>query len=227
MRHIQSVLNKYCLKITGSHWEAEDLTQEALIRVLQVLREQPDRPISKAYLFRIAKNLWIDKQRKTMRQPAVPLTDAHLAQLAFQDNRLRTRELLETLAHRLPVSQTVILLLMDVFDFTARETAAMIDSTEGAVQAARSRARNKLRALAAEPAEADGLQSGERQAAPPATLFEALVDGLRGRNPEAIYTAYLRLNRQGYRIGGIHRLAPDKLYFTIEDLDGNKLMVST
>jgi RNA polymerase sigma-70 factor (ECF subfamily) len=43
---------------------------------------------------------------------------------------LLTRELLELLAERLPPRMAVILLLMDVFDFTAKETAEWIGSRE-------------------------------------------------------------------------------------------------
>jgi RNA polymerase sigma-70 factor (ECF subfamily) len=57
-------------------------------------------------------------------------------------------ELLELLAERLPPRMVVIILLMDVFDFTAKETAELISSKETTVQVTLGRARTRLRRMA-------------------------------------------------------------------------------
>jgi DNA-directed RNA polymerase specialized sigma24 family protein len=55
-----SDLHKHCLRLTGSTWDAEELTQETLLKAQIALEKHPDRPISKSFLYRIATNLWID-----------------------------------------------------------------------------------------------------------------------------------------------------------------------
>jgi len=59
-------LHRYCRALTGSVWDAEDLVQDTLLRAFAKLGEislRIDTP--KAYLFRIASNLWVDHFRRT------------------------------------------------------------------------------------------------------------------------------------------------------------------
>src|SRR5438876_8997319 len=59
-------LHRYCRALTGSVWDAEDLVQDTLLRAFAKLGEvslRVDNP--KAYLFRIASNLWVDHFRRT------------------------------------------------------------------------------------------------------------------------------------------------------------------
>lgn len=56
----------YALKLTGDRHEAEDLCQEALSRALQKIREgaYSDRGKLLAWLYRITRNLYIDRWRR-------------------------------------------------------------------------------------------------------------------------------------------------------------------
>jgi RNA polymerase sigma-70 factor (ECF subfamily) len=58
-------LHRYCRKLTGDLWDAEDLVQEALLRGFGVLStvHQPIRN-PRGYLVRIATNLWLDTVRR-------------------------------------------------------------------------------------------------------------------------------------------------------------------
>jgi RNA polymerase sigma-70 factor (ECF subfamily) len=114
---------------------------------------------------------------------------------------------------------------MDVFDFTAKETAHMIASTEGAVQVALSRARMRLRDMA-DMARGEEPKVRPAGAAPDPVWFEAILNGFRKRNPKAIYEAYLRLHEGGVRLRGLRSMG-GRLFFTFQDPDGNLLMVST
>src|SRR5262245_27443220 len=57
-------LFRYCRRLTGNHWDAEDLVHETLLkafaRLSQILYTVTDR---RAYVLRIATNLWIDRMR--------------------------------------------------------------------------------------------------------------------------------------------------------------------
>ncbi|MBB6669555.1 sigma-70 family RNA polymerase sigma factor [Cohnella nanjingensis] len=210
-------LHPYCLRITGNRWDAEDLAQSAAIKVLEAIRRRPDRPLSRAFLYRVAKNAWIDIQRR-QRLIVTPLEGA--AEFGETDPQLSSRELLEQLAERLPPKKAVILLLMDVFDFTAKETAAYVRMQEAAVQVALGRARQRLRAYAREPEIA---RARHREPEGP-VHFDALVDAFRRRDPEAIHRAYLGLSRAGAQLA-LLRETGGSLQFVFRDPDGNRFRV--
>ncbi|WP_248924360.1 RNA polymerase sigma factor [Paenibacillus hamazuiensis] len=227
MESIRPELRAYCLSLARDVWEADDLVQDTLLRLLRVADREPDKRLSKSYAFRIARNLWIDHVRKRGRD-AFPLPDESFHEtMSDRDNAFDTRETLDAIARLLAPRSVVVLLLMDIFDFTAKETASMIDSTDGAVQVALSRARSKLRAVAGTvKADADGPPKRNFGSAPDPVWFEAILDGFRRRNPRIIYEAYLRLSGGGIRIRQL-RSVGGRLFFTFQDPDGNLIMVST
>ena len=65
---------RYCQRLTGSAWDAEDLVQDTLQRAFAGLASlwQPVHP--RAWLFRIATNLWIDRYRREVRAEMTELT---------------------------------------------------------------------------------------------------------------------------------------------------------
>ncbi|MCK9906255.1 ECF-type sigma factor, partial [Frankia sp. Cpl3] len=63
---------------------------------------------------------------------------------------IELREALERLVTFLPPRQAVIVLLIEGFQFTSAEAAAMLQTTEGAVYSALHRARAKLKQIARE-----------------------------------------------------------------------------
>jgi RNA polymerase sigma-70 factor (ECF subfamily) len=55
--------------------DAEDLTQEVFLRVLRGLSRYEERQTERAWVFRIARNVWIDHLRARGRAPASPRGD--------------------------------------------------------------------------------------------------------------------------------------------------------
>ncbi|MCP1356444.1 RNA polymerase sigma factor [Aneurinibacillus migulanus] len=146
IKSYSDVLRRYCLAITRSSWEAEDLMQETWLKAFVALTKQGTHSNPKAFLFRIASNTWIDKQRK---QKVILDNGIDINTLA-QENEEHTEEIkeaLEIIVRHLPVKQQAVFLLTEAFKFTAAETAEMLEMTEGAVKAALNRARVKLRLL--------------------------------------------------------------------------------
>ncbi|MCY9668002.1 RNA polymerase sigma factor [Paenibacillus alginolyticus] len=143
---MEQTIYRYCLHITHNQWDADDLSQEVLFKVYKVVKSDPSRMISKAYLYRIASNAWKDKIKMDKRR--IQTTDTAFNDTSFHDGELSTRELLEALAHRLSPRALVILLLIDVFDSTAKETAEFLSQAEGTVQVTLGRARLRLKKLA-------------------------------------------------------------------------------
>ncbi|RKP54487.1 sigma-70 family RNA polymerase sigma factor [Cohnella endophytica] len=210
------ILFQYSIRITGNRWDAEDLTQEAMIKLLEAVRAKPDRPITRAFLYRIAMNAWIDVQRKqTIR--TVPYGQSH--EEAASDGLLSSRELLEQLAERLPPIMAVLLLLMDVFDFTAKETAEFVRMRESTVQVTLGRARMKLKQLAQFDLSDQPATSRSKVKNYPMDM-DALVDAFRRRDPIAIYRSYLGLTQEGILLTHFRTL-DTRLHFTFRDPDGN------
>lgn len=51
-------LNHYCRSLAKSTWDGEDLVQETMAKAYRRWLKKP-KPISKAFLFRIASNTWM------------------------------------------------------------------------------------------------------------------------------------------------------------------------
>jgi RNA polymerase sigma factor (sigma-70 family) len=130
-------LLNYCRKLTRSIWDAEDLTQDTLLKSLPLITTHQN---PKAYLFRIAKNAWIDHCRKQKEE--MELTD----QLdgIFDRDLIGVTEALSVLIKKLSPLQSVVFLLREVWAFSALEVAQVLGTTEGAVKSALHRARRKL-----------------------------------------------------------------------------------
>jgi len=224
MAALRPKLLRYCYSLTRNGAEAEDLAQEALLKVTKRLRVRSDLPISNAYVLRVARIAWIDLYRRRRRNQTHSIDDLPVEPAASPvADALVTRAELEMLLHRLPAKPFVILLLCDVFGLTAREAGLRIRMAEGSVQVALSRARSRLRRLAQNT-------RGERSRPAPVhrrfdLLVDATMDAFRRRDPDHIYRAYLRLFEAGSSLVGIRR-AQDRLSFTLSDPDGNLITIA-
>ena len=73
---LRTPLHAYGLRLTGSVWDAEDLVQETLLKGFAMIGRGdlhgPGSPVAnaRAYLFRTATNLWIDGERRRIRERA-------------------------------------------------------------------------------------------------------------------------------------------------------------
>lgn len=181
IKALQLSLRRYCLALTQSDWDAEDLAQETWVKAFSYMKTtEPTHPNNntlanettepnpkkdtkstlhpnpEALLFRIARNTWIDVVRRKT-------TLARLLELEpFKTEELPEYGLLETEAvfqalqeHMSPLQQAVFL-LRDVFGHSGLEAAEILDTTEGAVKAALHRARQALPAIRETFLHADG-----------------------------------------------------------------------
>ncbi|MEK4508085.1 RNA polymerase sigma factor [Paenibacillus sp. FSL K6-2524] len=140
----QAGLRQYCQSLVGTTGEADDLAQETWLKVWKVaLGKGAELNINKSYLYRIANHVWIDRYRK--KKINADLLSVHDTPSFERSDTMMIWTAMETMVNHLPVNQRITLLLMDVFQYTAAETAQLLDSTEGAVKAVLHRARMKLR----------------------------------------------------------------------------------
>ncbi|MFD1179325.1 RNA polymerase sigma factor [Paenibacillus puldeungensis] len=156
----QEALRRYCRQLAGSAWEGDDLAQDTWLKVWSVARGRNGITISRAYLYRTARNAWIDRHRKKQiladSWPTDELPDPQI-------DTVTVWSAMETLVKQLTSSQRVALLLVDIFEYTAAEAAELIQTTEGAVKAALHRARVKLRSSLGRSEHVDRKLSGTSQ----------------------------------------------------------------
>lgn len=175
---------RYCLRLTGSPWDAEDLVQETMLKAFARLGYLGQALNVKAYLFRIASNTWIDQWRRPRLDSDNSIEAADLASTPNIAEKLEVQEALELLAATLPPRQRVVLLLIDVFDFTPSEVAVMMETTQGAVKSALHRARSSLRGRQIDRATSRDLA---RTNLPPSDpLLKRFIDAFNKRDPEAL-----------------------------------------
>jgi RNA polymerase sigma-70 factor (ECF subfamily) len=134
-------LYRYCRHLTRSPWDAEDLAQDSLARAFVTLGQMGHAPPSpRAWLFRVASNLWIDQQRHERHRAALTVAEPTVA----APDPIATREAAGTLLAQLAPQERAAVVLKDVFDLSLEETAEALGTTTGAVKAALHRARGKL-----------------------------------------------------------------------------------
>ena len=142
-------LYRYCRHLTRSPWDAEDMAQDAMARAyvtLGCMAEPPANP--RAWLFRVASNLWINRMRRTRE---VLTDDAPAPQPTVGPERRDAREAAGTLISQLSPQERAAVVLKDVFDLSLDEIAAALSTSAGAIKAALHRGRSKL--VAPEPDE--------------------------------------------------------------------------
>ncbi|MBI4547833.1 MAG: sigma-70 family RNA polymerase sigma factor [Ignavibacteriae bacterium] len=174
---------RFCLRLTGSAWDAEDLVQETMMKAFARLAYLGQVLDMKAYLFRIASNSFIDQIRKTKILPEELEIAAEIPN-ETEKRPAETREAIEILVKTLPPRQRVIVLLSEVFDFTAAEIATMMETTEGAIKAALHRARTSLKAATTEQMTSEG--QTRTGITPPLPIIERYIDAFNKLDPEAL-----------------------------------------
>ncbi|HEY4012801.1 MAG TPA: RNA polymerase sigma factor [Polyangiaceae bacterium] len=138
---LRTDLYRYCRHLTRSPWDAEDLAQDTLARAFVTLGQMGDAPPNpRAWLFRVAYNLWVDRTRRRREEPL----DADVEDAPAGVDPRRTREAAGTLLGQLSPQERAAVVLKDVFAFSLEETAESLSTTLGAVKTALHRARGKL-----------------------------------------------------------------------------------
>ena len=140
---LRPALYRFCRYLTRSPWDAEDLVQDALARAfatLGAMHEPPRDP--RAWLFRVASNLWIDRVRRPAAQAIPAAAPDELAAAAGHDRA--TREAAGTLLVQLSPQERAAVVLKDAFELGLDEIAEILSTSPGAVKAALHRGRAKL-----------------------------------------------------------------------------------
>ncbi|MDF2925264.1 MAG: hypothetical protein K0R57_4178 [Paenibacillaceae bacterium] len=150
LERLQAALNRYCLALTGSVWDAEDLAQETWAKALGSLRIAAHAN-PEALLLRIARNTWTDQARRSNILTKI-LQQEQLRQreLRSDENSLGLEEIFQALLKHLTPLQRTVFLLRDALGYSTGETAGLLRTTAGAVKAALHRARGLLHDIRSE-----------------------------------------------------------------------------
>ena len=162
-------LRAHCYRMLGSLSEAEDAVQDALLKAWKGLPGFEGRASLRTWLYRIATHTCLDAldkrsarlspmERWQAANPRAPLPDplpasefidpyaaAPWGAAMIGESRATERESVAlafiAALERLPPLQRAVLLLRDVIELSAAETAALLDKTTQAVESALERAR--------------------------------------------------------------------------------------
>jgi RNA polymerase sigma-70 factor (ECF subfamily) len=143
---------RFLRRLSGRAEIAEDLTQEVFLRVVRRLDSYQERQQERAWLFRIARNVFFDRGRQAARAPgAAVVQDANVASVvAPQVTALALDQALACLAE----TERTAFLMREVGGLGYAEIAEVLETTPDAVRNRIHRARLALReALAALPSE--------------------------------------------------------------------------
>ncbi|WP_051217643.1 RNA polymerase sigma factor [Paenibacillus assamensis] len=151
LEQLHAVLSRYCLSLTHSVWDSEDLVQDTWVKILDRKREQ-EHNNSEALLLRTAKNTWIDQVRRRkildriLNQEREQLTEGE-KHLTGGSSTLDIEIAFYYVMKYLSPLQRTVLLLRGALGYSVADTASKLQTTEGAVKAAYHRARKGLQSL--------------------------------------------------------------------------------
>jgi len=203
-------LHVHCYRMLGSFEEAEDLVQETYLRAWRRRESFQGGPLLRAWLYRIATNACLDALRRSRRRvdsmqsfaevPWIqPYPDRLLDEVAptedQPDARVVAKETIElsylAVIQLLPPRQRAVLILRDVLDWSANETAEALDMSVAAANSALQRARATLdERLPARDAAAANASVDERE----------LLDRLVAAHERADVDAAVALMRDDIRV---------------------------
>lgn len=131
---------RYTFRMLGNRSDAEDATAETFLRVLRRSRDLKADGAFRTWLFRIARNLCIDKMRqhKLLELPS----DAHYT---GTEERATLRVTVQQALNELPIEYRDPLVLCDLEEVSAKEAAEILDISVPALKSRLYRGRRALR----------------------------------------------------------------------------------
>lgn len=173
-------LRVYCQYLARSKWDAEDLYQEALMKSFVAFRNSEPERMAKSFLFKAAKQLWIDDYRRKKRKreapaefPDTPVSDPDYPEI---------RGMVEWLAGGVSERNLEMWLLSEYFGYTMRDIADQLGTTVQTVKSSLFRTRRFMR-----KARASGKSQSSRAPDPAqGETVERLVQAVIREEPKQI-----------------------------------------
>ncbi|MFC5407113.1 RNA polymerase sigma factor [Cohnella soli] len=171
-------LRKYCFYLAKSKWDGEDLFQETLVKTMRYFaRVEPLRHSVKPFLFRVARNLWIDHYRAVQKKGELVLFNADLLTPTFDADYGEIRSWAERFAETIPRRNIVIWLLFDYYGYSMQEIAEDMRCSVSIVKSVLFRTRKRIRELTVRPATRPAVRESE-------SLAERMLKAIMSDNPQ-------------------------------------------
>jgi RNA polymerase sigma-70 factor (TIGR02960 family) len=204
-------LHIHCYRMVASFHDADDLVQETMLRAWRARDTFDTADVEtgfRAWLYRIATNVCLDFLRSTPRQVTArsfaevpwlePYPDRLLDQLPAPGTPEGAAVDKETIAlgylaliQRLPPRQRAILILRDLLDWSAAETASLLETSVAAANSGLQRARETMQATRGE---------GPPPAREPTAEERALLAAFIDAHQRADVAASVALMREDIRV---------------------------
>jgi len=131
-----------CL-VTGDRFEAEEITQEAFVRVWQRWEHVGDLDDPTGYVFRVAMNVFRGRWRRA--SLAVRRTLSLAPQVGDDLAAVETHDAVVRLLHELDPKQRAAVVLTALLDYSAEEAGRMLGIGASSVRSLTTRARTQMR----------------------------------------------------------------------------------
>lgn len=156
----RGALYNSALRLTRSQEDAEDLTQDVIVRAYVSFHQFQQGTNFKAWLFRILTNTYINEYRRRLRVPTLialedisceaelELTGEQAASSTLPENAVLANifdEEVETALRELPEEFRLVIILSDLQEFSYQEIANMLKIPIGTVRSRLFRGRQRLR----------------------------------------------------------------------------------
>jgi len=145
-QHLDAVF-RYAVRLTKNQQQAEDLTQETMLRAWRKRAALREHQAAKVWLLRITTNLWTDQLRKKSEQPTLLVNPPPDPQPTTAKKLIQQESVAAALAalDQLPDRQRQVMHLITVEQLDHQQTAKILGITPAAVKASLSMARKHLR----------------------------------------------------------------------------------
>lgn len=145
-------LMSYARRLTGTPWDADDIVQGTYEKAFQSWEALRDAASCRAWLFRIAHNLHVDRIRSNAARPELHLVDPSTDEPLDPPPPPKSFDRLDALAlegalDHLAEDQREVILLSDLWGFRYDEIASVLSIPIGTVRSRISRARSRLLSL--------------------------------------------------------------------------------
>ena len=136
----------YLARLTGSRTDADDLLQEAYYRLVRARRAFESEPHRRRYLYTIATNLVLDRRRRSLTRPEVPLPGHadDLAEAASEADRMERRVVVRGAMARLKPRERALLWLAYAQGATHEEIGEVLDLKPASIRSMIFRARQRF-----------------------------------------------------------------------------------
>jgi len=173
MPHMQALYN-FAVRLCRDSEDAADLVQETYLKAFRFFDKFERGTNCKAWLFRILKNSYINRYRKTSKEPDVvgydvvedfyeTIRDPNIAASAPEEEVFSNAmdDLVARAIEELPEEFSTVVILCDIEEITYEEIADFVDCPIGTVRSRLHRARKMLASRLYDYARERGYGSGE------------------------------------------------------------------